>query len=52
VVARAAYRESQTHAYSRPIVRNAVRTMTLSTADFPFKQAIRGVLRVAAVVSR
>src|SRR5262249_26068497 len=43
--------ESETRAYTRPIVRNALRMMTLSTSDFPFKQAIfRGMLRAAAIV--
>ena len=45
--------ESETQAYSRPIIRNAMRMMTMSTADFPFKQVIfRSVLRAAAALAR
>jgi 2-polyprenyl-6-methoxyphenol hydroxylase-like FAD-dependent oxidoreductase len=45
--------ESSMRRYSRPVVRDAMRMMTMATADFPFKQAVfRTVMQTAAVLSR
>ena len=48
----AAY-ESEMSCYSRPLVRSALRMMTMATADFPLKRPIfRTVVRVASLFSQ